>query len=113
VLMRLFDRAEYPNSGRAFWWAIQTVTTVGYGDVTPEHASGRLVAAALMLWGVAFLAITTAVITSTFVARAARQRERVLATDEESEDERLNARLDDLATRLDRIEQALSRLTSG
>jgi voltage-gated potassium channel len=110
LLMRLLDRDEYSNLGRALWWAMQTVTTVGYGDVTPTHTSGRLVAAALMLWGVAFIAITTAAITSTFVARAAREREHVLATGEETEEQRLDARLDDLAARLERIEQALSRL---
>src|SRR5262245_40897686 len=108
--MRLIDRSEYPHMGRALWWAIQTVTTVGYGDVTPSETSGRIVAAGLMLWGVAFLAILTAVITSTFIARAAS--ERALAAGEEQEAERLEARLDDLAARLDRIEQALSRPAS-
>jgi voltage-gated potassium channel len=46
VLMRLIDRSEYPTIGRGLWWAMQTVTTVGYGDVTPEHTSGRIVARA-------------------------------------------------------------------
>ena len=34
--MRLLDPSEYPSIGRGLWWAIQTVTTVGYGDVTPD-----------------------------------------------------------------------------
>jgi hypothetical protein len=45
------------------------VTTVGYGDVTPARTSGRIVAAFVMLQGIAFLAILVAAITSTFVAR--------------------------------------------
>jgi voltage-gated potassium channel len=36
VLMWALDHDEYPNIWRALWWAIQTVTTVGYGDVTPQ-----------------------------------------------------------------------------
>src|SRR5690349_14848387 len=110
--MRLADGAEYPNIGRALWWAIQTVTTVGYGDVTPRDVSGRIVATAMMLWGVALLAILTAVITSTFIERARRERQSEDAAGEAQEEKHLDARLDDLATRLDRIEQTLSRLTS-
>ena len=55
---------------------MQTIPTVGYGDVTPEHTSGRIIATFVMLWGIAFLSILTAMITSTFVARAAREHER-------------------------------------
>ncbi len=73
--MRLLDSEEYPTLGVAMWWALQTVTTIGYGDVTPKEPSGRIVAGVVMLEGVALLAITTAVITSTFVTRAARERE--------------------------------------
>jgi voltage-gated potassium channel len=69
LAMRVLDAKEYPNVGRALWWAVQTETTVGYGDVAPKEFSGRLVAALLMIWGVAFIAILTAVITSTFISR--------------------------------------------
>ena len=101
------------NIGRALWWSVQTVTTVGYGDVTPRFASGRIVAAAVMLWGVAFLAILTAAITSTFVARAARERTNVGAFEAASAADRIDEQLVDLALRLDRMEDTLSRLAGG
>ena len=75
VLIRLLDPNEYPDIGTGMWWALQTVTTVGYGDVTPGHFSGRLVGALVMLEGTAFIAIVTAAITSSFVARATPQFE--------------------------------------
>jgi voltage-gated potassium channel len=43
VLIRVLDHSEYPNIWVGMWWAIQTLTTVGYGDVTPKHVSGRIV----------------------------------------------------------------------
>jgi voltage-gated potassium channel len=113
LLMTLLDHREYRTYGRGLWWAIQTVTTVGYGDVTPARVSGRLVAAAVMLWGAAFLAILTATITSTFVARAEMEYQRRAAASEAEADKQLDTRLDDLDARLERIEQALTRLASG
>src|SRR4249920_1837312 len=60
VLMRLLDHREYSDIWVGMWWALQTVTTVGYGDVTPKNPSGRIIAAFVMLQGIAFLAVTTA-----------------------------------------------------
>ena len=40
LLMRVLDHREYPNIFIGMWWAIQTVTTVGYGDVTPKASPG-------------------------------------------------------------------------
>ena len=109
LAMRVLDHDEYPNIWRGMWWALQTVTTVGYGDVTPTHTSGRIVAAFVMLQGIAFVAILVAAITSTFVARA--EREQAEARHEGSGEERIDARFDDLAARLDRVEGMLERLT--
>jgi voltage-gated potassium channel len=111
VAMRLLDHDEYPNVWVGMWWALQTVTTVGYGDVTPRHTSGRIVGAFVMLEGIAFLTIIIAAITSTFVARAAAEHEASEAADEDKAAERIEAALDDLRTRLDRVEAMLSRLT--
>jgi len=112
VLIRLFDHDEYPNIWRGMWWALQTVTTVGYGDVTPTHTSGRIVATFVMLQGIAFVTILIAAITSTFVARAEREREQAEDETDQSE-ERIDARFDDLAARLERVEALLARLTNA
>lgn len=63
--------------GRSAWWAIVTLTTVGYGDVVPETAAGRLVGVGLMFGGILMLSLLTATIASVFVERKFR-RERGL-----------------------------------
>lgn len=103
VLISLIDNEEYPNVGIGMWWALQTVTTVGYGDVTPTQVGGKLVGAAVMLEGTAFIAIVTAVITSTFVARATRESEAARMKDELSDRELMEKRFDELERRLDRL----------
>jgi voltage-gated potassium channel len=112
VLMRLLDKREYPNIWLGIWWAIQTVTTVGYGDVTPKSLAGRLVAGAVMLEGIALLAIVTAGVTSAFVRRAEQDREADEDAAEATEQQRIDARFDSLDARLARIETELSKLTS-
>ena len=92
VAITLLDHEEYPDVGVGMWWALQTVTTVGYGDVAPAGLVGRLLGAVVMLQGTAFIAIVTAVITSTFVARAARA---------ESDEARIDGRFDELERKLD------------
>ena len=97
VAMRIFDHREFPHLGPALWWAAQTVTTVGYGDIGVKAAVGRVIGVLVMLEGIAFLAVITAAITSTFVTRA--QRELRARFDEVT--------LDHIAERLDRIERIL------
>lgn len=102
-LITLVDGEEYSNLGVGLWWAVQTATTVGYGDVTPREVSGRIVAAAVMLYGVAFIAIVTALITSTFVARAQREHEAAHAKEELSDREMIERRFDELERKIDRL----------
>lgn len=103
ALIRLVDHEEYSSVGLGMWWALQTVTTVGYGDVAPVQVSGRLVGAAVMLYGIAFVAIVTAVITSTFVARATREHDAARARDELTDRELVEGRLDEIERKLDRL----------
>ena len=108
ILMRVVDGEEYPTVWRGMWFALQTVTTVGYGDVTPHRIEGRIVAAFIMLEGVAFLSIVIAAITSIFVARAQREGAAGQALGGESA-AGFHARFDELQARLDKLEQTLSR----
>jgi len=100
IIERIADPETFPSIWLAFWWAIQTVTTVGYGDVVPGEASGKAMAAVLMIVGLAFLSVVTATITSVFVAR--RQAE--LA---EAGKDPVMRRLDEIAARLAALEAAL------
>lgn len=107
TLMWLLDRHEFPDVGVGLWWALQTVTTVGYGDIAPRETLGRLVGGALMLTSIAFVSIVTAAITSSFVERT-RQERHVGDPAAEPTPAAVAATLGQIAERLERIEQALS-----
>jgi voltage-gated potassium channel Kch len=94
----LIDRKDFGGLGDAMWWAVQTVTTVGYGDVVPEHVSGRLIGGALMLQGIALLTVITAAVTATLVEQA---RQRRTAPDA------VLAKLEQVEARLAAIEKAV------
>ena len=76
VAMHFTDEKTYPNIGDGLWWAIQTVTTVGYGDLVPASTVGRLLAALVMVVGIGFLTVITAAITSAFIESARRRLQR-------------------------------------
>lgn len=103
VLMWALDRKDFPTLGDSMWWALQTVTTVGYGDVTPKNGVGRVIGGLVLVYAVAFLAILTAAITTSFVQKAQEKQ----GTGEQQLDRELLARLDDVAARLDRLEKRL------
>jgi len=110
VAMTITDHERYPTIGSGLWWAVQTTTTVGYGDNVPQSAAGRLVAAAVMLFGIGFLTVITAAITSTFVARA-RLEQAAWGSGPSTPDQlqQLDEQLRQLDERLERIEAALTR----
>ena len=81
--------------GDALWWAVETMTTVGYGDRYPVTGQGRLVAVALMLSGIALLGVVTATFATWIV-------EHVSAAEEE-ESRGMQQQLDDLQAQLDEV----------
>ncbi len=105
VLIWALDHDEYPNIWVGMWWGLQTVTTVGYGDVSPTNPSGRIIASFVMLYGVAFVTIFVAAITSIFVTRASQ--ERGIAEDEA--EQRIEAKLGVIDDRLGRLEDLLRK----
>ncbi len=102
-LIHLTDSQNFPTMGDGLWWAVQTVTTVGYGDAVPTSTTGRLIAAFVMVGGIGFLTVITAAITSTFIENTRRR------LDGETDDA-LSVKLDRLNVRLDTIETALKDL---
>jgi voltage-gated potassium channel len=70
VVIWLLDKRDFASFGDAVWWALQTVTTVGYGDVVPKSGSGRVVGGIEMVLGVSFITFLTAGVTSTVIRRA-------------------------------------------
>jgi voltage-gated potassium channel len=106
VLERLLDHAEFHTVGKGLWFALQTVTTVGYGDVTPKLRDGRIIAAVVMLAGIGFLAVITASVTATLVESS---RRRFVANTEAD----VAQRLAELNERLSRIETAIRDVGSG
>lgn len=104
VIWLLDPEVDFPDFATALWFTLQTVTTVGYGDVTPVTVLGRSIAGVVMVVALAFMTIVTALVTSTFV-EAAQTRRRKLETKVESDaTDRLHARLDEIMDRLTALE---------
>ena len=102
ILMTVVDGDSFPSVGSGLWWAVQAVTTVGYGDHVPASAAGQLLAALVMLIGLGFLTVITAAITSTFVSRSRAERM------PSSSDIPTAEQFRQVNERLDRIEAALT-----
>ena len=97
--------------GDGVWWAMTTMTTVGYGDHVPETTPGRVIAALIMIVGVGVLGAVAAVVALIFASAVALREERILEAEGRTLEARLEARLDVLDERLSRIEEHLHRRT--
>ena len=67
LIAHLVDRADFPTFGTGVWWAIVTLGTVGYGDVVPHTAWGRVLGGAVIVFGVTFISFLVAIVTSMLV----------------------------------------------
>ena len=98
------------NYGDALWWAMETITTVGYGDHHPTTVGGRWVASVLMIVGVALVGVITATVVTWFFSELDVLREvREIEAEEEKAEATLAEILEQLTAlnaRLDRIEQS-------
>lgn len=109
IVLRFLDSESFPTVGGGIWFALQTVTTVGYGDTVPEGAWGKIVASVVMVAGVTFISLTTATVVSAFVSFEQRRgADETHAADADERRhlvealERLERRLQALETKLDR-----------
>jgi voltage-gated potassium channel Kch len=111
IVMRIVDEQDFPTLGLAAWWSLQTVTTVGYGDVVPTTDVGRIIGGLELVVGISFITFLTAGVTSTVIQRgqvqaqksegAQRERDVQMIVDALSETRQAIA---DLDKRLDNIE---------
>lgn len=116
ALVTRTDPDRFPDLGTGLWWAVATVTTVGYGDVVPVTAAGRLVASALMFVGIGSFAFLTAVAASAIVVGEVGEEERLIEREEREIQRMQEVILDRLAgidARLERLERSGSGLPAG
>ncbi|MDT7701990.1 MAG: voltage-gated potassium channel [Pseudonocardiales bacterium] len=101
--------AQITDFGEALWWTLTTISTVGYGDRYPTTLEGRVVAATLMVTGIALLGVVTASIASWFVENLRRSAE--AGNDElEASSEQLEAQMAQVLAELRSISARLDAL---
>ena len=101
VLARIVEPETFYSIGISLWWAVVTVTTVGYGDVVPESTGGRLVGTALMLTGLGLIPTLTSVTVAILIGkRTSAQQQQI---DQQGREH---------AAALERIEKRLTELGS-
>jgi voltage-gated potassium channel len=77
--LAVFDEERYQHGatinsfGKAIWWSITTVTTVGYGDVYPVTDAGRIIAVLLMIGGISLVGVVTAALASWIIQSVAEE----------------------------------------
>lgn len=78
TIMYYFENEVQPEKfasiGHSFWWAVATLTTVGYGDVFPITAMGKVMSGIIALIGIGFIALPTGIISSAFIERIQEQK---------------------------------------
>ena len=73
LTVHVLSPKAFTTFGDEVWWAAQTVTTVGYGDVVPKTSGGRFIGGIVMFVSVATVSLVTAVVTAGFVAYQQRR----------------------------------------
>jgi len=82
------DSSQTINSyGDALWWSFVTVTTVGYGDISPSTTIGRTIACVLMLSGIGFLSMLTSTVSTYFLSKTEKNKKKSIEENKEGGEE--------------------------
>ena len=73
IVLQWLEPGEISKDDNPYWWAIVTMTTVGYGDFSPATPAGRIFAVLIMFIGISLVSLLTASISSIFVAQKIRE----------------------------------------
>tara|TARA_R110001606_G_scaffold397528_1_gene574324 strand:- start:951 stop:1742 length:792 start_codon:yes stop_codon:yes gene_type:complete len=78
TIMYYFENEVQPEKfasiGHSFWWAVATLTTVGYGDVFPITTMGKIMSGIIALIGIGFVALPTGIISSAFIEKIQKRK---------------------------------------
>ena len=110
-----FAAVENTSTWNGVYWAITTMTTVGYGDIKPETAGGKVIAVAVMLVGIGFLTLIIGAITQRFLMPSIEEVDEVeheMAGELETEQATLLAEVRAIRERLARLERRLAQSSS-
>lgn len=97
----LYSIVEKISLANALWWAITTATTVGYGDVFPHTAIGKIIASILMLGGIGFIGLLTSTITGFFTSNNSNMENTDLTL--------LLQKIDDLSDQVSQLQKEVSK----
>ena len=100
----------FRNAFSGLWWAVATLTTVGYGDIYPVTALGRLVGALIAFSGLAAVAIPTGIISSGLMESMSREKDEAGTAKQESEDAKTDGILREHSEMLKNISEKLSQI---
>jgi voltage-gated potassium channel len=104
-----FAAVEHRSAWDGIWWAVTTVTTVGYGDIAPRTDTGRALGIVVMATGIGFVALVTAALAQRFMASEAVQDPTTI----ELPQEQTLAMLSEIAARLGELEHSVRELQRG
>jgi voltage-gated potassium channel len=111
ILMTIIDHKDFATVGDGIWWAIVTLGTVGYGDIVPHTAWGRVVGSVVIVVGVTFISFLTATVTSMFVSADQDERAATATAERASREAETQAMLQQLLDRTAAIVAKLETLT--
>ena len=100
----------FRNAFSGLWWAVATLTTVGYGDIYPVTALGRLVGALIAFSGLAAVAIPTSIISSGLMESMSREKDESRPSKQEPEKTEIDGILREHSEMLKNISEKLSQI---
>ena len=105
----------FESIGKSIYWAITTLTTVGYGDIVPHTVIGKIIASFMMILGYAIIAVPTGIVSAEFANQSAsrRHRDKIIAKEDQiiAKEDQIMAKEDQIILHIKRLEKKINDLT--